>query len=184
MGGMASEANPVGERGGDDESGPRLSRRTVLFGAAGIGALGVGGVAVNELFVPEQATRVEGTTELMGTPLSEGPFVGKDGHEVSGTVSLREDSEGQFLGFEEYTQTQGPDVFVYLTPAADPDTSAAIDAGERVLIDGGADGGESTKEGTFTQRLPGGVDFTTYEGVGIWCDRFSVPFGAATLEPV
>lgn len=161
-----------------------MKRRTVLKGVGGLVGLGVAGVAVNELFVPERSTAVVEAGEPVGRPLKRGAFVGKDGHRVSGTVTLFADDEGYLLRFEDYRQTQGPDVFVYLTPAADPDTTSEVRAGVKVLVDGGADGGESTKEGTFTQRISGDIDPAEYMGVSIWCDRFAVPFGAATLEAV
>lgn len=161
-----------------------MKRRTVLKGVGAVAGLGVVGVTANELFAPERATAVVEAERPTGTPLKRGEFVGKDNHRVSGTVTLYEDGEGYSLRFEEYAQTQGPDVFVYLTPAADPDTTSEVRAGVKVLVDGGADGGESTKEGTFTQRLPADVDPTGFMGVSIWCDRFSVPFGAATLSDV
>ncbi|MFC6954325.1 DM13 domain-containing protein [Halorubellus litoreus] len=118
------------------------------------------------------------------TVLKRGEFAGKDGHECSGTVELAEDAEGRFLQFRDFQMTQGPDVYCYLTPDADPDTKAQIAAGRRVRIDGGADGGELTKTGTFAQSLPAGVDGDDANGVAAWCDDFSVPFGAATLESV
>ncbi|UVE48972.1 DM13 domain-containing protein [Haloferax larsenii] len=162
-----------------------MKRRTLLGLVGGGVALTVGGAAAAELFLPERATRVtdEGGA-VDATPLSRGSFVGKTGHKVSGTVTLARNDEGHVLQFEDYEQTQGPDVFVYLTPQADPDTKAAVDDGVKVLIDGGEDGGESTKLGTFTQRLEDVGDPTRFRGVAIWCDRFSTPFGAATLSPV
>jgi hypothetical protein len=127
---------------------------------------------VSEAAVPADATVIK-TGTLSGTDAA---------HDVSGTVMLYRDSNGHFLRFEAYQQTQGPDVFVYLTPAGNPETKADIKAGTKVLIDGGADGGESTKEGTFTQRLPSDFNPDAYNGVSIWCDDFSVPFGSATLS--
>jgi hypothetical protein len=73
-------------------------------------------------------------------------------------------------------------VFCYLTPAADPETSAEIDAGTKLRMDDGADDGEMTLTGTFAQELPASVDPAEIGGIGIWCDDFSVPFGAATLS--
>jgi hypothetical protein len=118
------------------------------------------------------------------TLLKRGEFVGKANHECSGTVEVAEDADGTFLQFRNYEQTQGPDVFCYVTPAPDPDTSEEIEAGTKVRIDGGADGGELTKTGTFSQALPDEVDVDAATGVGVWCDDFSTPFGAATLEDV
>ena len=185
-----------------------MKRRTVLGAAGGLVLLGGGGYLGVELFAPERATRVNedrtggtagsadggggsaggggsdsasgGGTEV----LKSGEFVGKANHRCSGAVDLARDGSGLFLQFRDYEQTQGPDVFCYLTPAEEPDTTAEIEAGRKVLIDGGADGGELTKTGTFAQALPGDVDVDAIGGVGVWCDRFSVPFGAATLAPV
>ena len=160
-----------------------MNRRSVVVVAV-VFALAAGAVLVGvELFAPERAT-VVAESDTFGPDaevLKTGTFVGKAGHSVSGTVSVVRDGDALYLHFEDYSQTQGPDVFVYVTPAADPDSTEEVYVGTKVLVDGGADGGESTKEGTFVQRLPDGVDPSTVNGVGIWCDRFSTPFGAATL---
>jgi len=156
----------------------------VAFGIVVIVLVGAGVVVADEFFLPEQATQVDGADSLNSSAevLTTGTFSGATGHSVSGTVSVVQDGDGYALQFENYSQTQGPDVFVYLTPAGDPTAGSEIEAGRKILIDGGADGGESTKEGTFTQRLPDDVDPSEYGGVGIWCENFGVPFGSATLE--
>jgi hypothetical protein len=181
-----------------------MRRRTLLGAAGGIVLLGGGGYLGIELFAPERATRVNedrvgGATESAdgdggtepsggssdgGAPevLKRGEFVGKANHRCSGGIDLVRDDSGLFLQFRDYEQTQGPDVFCYLTPSDDPDTTEEIGAGRKLLIDGGADGGELTKTGTFAQSLPDDVDVDATGGVGVWCDRFSVPFGAATLS--
>lgn len=166
-----------------------MQRRTFLGMLGGVGLVG-GGYLAFELFAPERATvsdedRANGDSGGNETTvLKRGMFVGKANHRCSGTVELAEDGDGLFLQFRDYDQEQGPDVFCYVTPDGDPDTTAEIQAGTRVLIDGGADGGESTRTGTFAQSLPAGVDAETTNGVGIWCDNFAVPFGAATLSVV
>jgi hypothetical protein len=160
-----------------------MQNRTIV--ALGVAALVVvGGVFVFDVFfAAEASTQVDDAVLPAGAVvLSEGRFEGKAGHDVSGRVQLVELDGTHYLRFVNYEQEQGPDVFVYLTPAEDPDTGAEIAAGRRILVDGGADGGESTVEGTFLQRLPGDVDPADYRGVGIWCDRFRTPFGAATLR--
>jgi hypothetical protein len=160
-----------------------MENRTIV--TLGVVALAVvGGAFVFDVFFAAEASTTADPAPLPenATVLSEGRFEGTAGHDVSGRVQLFELDGVHYLRFVEYEQTQGPDVFVYLTPAADPDTGAEIAAGRKVLIDGGADGGESTVEGTFVQRLPDDVDPTAYSGVGIWCDRFRTPFGLATLR--
>lgn len=180
-----------------------MKRRRFLSALGSASLLG-GGYLGWGLIAPERATavdddRVAGATDGSGgtdsddgadadetgsaTVLKRGEFAGKDGHECSGVVELAADDQGRFLQFREFRMTQGPDVYCYLTPAADPDTKTEVAAGTRIRIDGGADGGELTKTGTFAQSLPTGVDDDAM-GVAAWCDDFSVPFGAATLESV
>ena len=166
-----------------------MDRASLVVTAATVAAI-LGLVVAGQLFLPEEATVVEPSATTVGddrgteTLLATGTFEGKAGHTVAGRVSLVEDAQGYLLRFEGYEQTQGPDVYLYLTPTADPDTRAAIRAGYKVRIDGGAGDGESTKVGTFEQRLPDDLDPRAFRGVAVWCDRFSTPFGAATLEPV
>ncbi|MDY6819692.1 MAG: DM13 domain-containing protein [Halobacteriales archaeon] len=162
-------------------------KRRVLFAGGGLAIIGlviaVAIIGPSDFFLPEQATQVEETPVTDDAEIvKRGSFVGTAGHDVSGTVLLMRDDAGLFLQFKNYSQTQGPDVFVYVTPSATPDTNAEIASGTKVRIDGGADNGESTKECTFTQRLPAGVTAADINGVGIWCDRFSTPFGYAELS--
>ena len=165
-----------------------IDGRTLLYVGVALGILGLAvGVALigpSDFFLPESATRVEESPDERGVVLKRGTFVGTAGHDVDGTVSLVRDEDGLSLRFENYTQTQGPDVFVFVTPSSTPDTRAEIRAGQKVLVTGGADGGESTKEGTFVQRLPAGTDPADIGGVGIWCERFATPFGYAELAAV
>lgn len=148
-----------------------------------VGVLVSSYVIADTYFLPEQSTVVSepASSDSSATVHKTGTFSGKTGHQVSGTVTLLEDEDGYHLQFENYQQTQGPDVYVYLTPSSDPDKTREIEAGRKILIDGGAESGESTKEGTFVQRLPSDIDGEQYDGVAIWCDQFSVPFGAASL---
>lgn len=114
--------------------------------------------------------------------LKSGTFTGKTGHTVKGTAKIVETEKEKYLRFEDYEQTQGPDVFVYLTPSTDPTTNQEINEGVKIRIDGGPDGGEITKEGNFNQKIPDDIDVDNYNGIGIWCDAFSTPFGTANLN--
>ncbi|MFB6298311.1 MAG: DM13 domain-containing protein [Salinirussus sp.] len=160
-------------------------RRQILLAAGGPGlvalAVSVAVIGPSDFLLPERSTTVE-ESPTGGDVLKTGSFVGTD-HDVSGQVSLVLTEGGLALRFENYSQQQGPDVFVYVTPAETPDSGSEINDGRKVRIDGGADNGESTKEGTFTQPLPEGVSAEDINGVGVWCDRFGVPFGYATLSP-
>lgn len=165
-----------------------VERRTWAVAVGVLAVVLVGAVLYigpSDFFLPEDATRVDesGPVGENVTVLKTGTFDGKAGHDVSGTVELVRDDDGLFFRFVDYEQEQGPDVFVYVTPSESPTTSGEIRDGTKVRIDGGADGGESTKVGNFVQRLPDRVDAAEIRGVGIWCERFSTPFGAATLVP-
>jgi hypothetical protein len=162
-----------------------MNRRYLAAGVVAV--LVLAGVGLGfELFAPERTTVVaeEGSFGPDAAVLARGEFVDKAGHSVSGTVELVQDGDAYYLRFVDYEQTQGPDVYVYVTEDSDPDTTDEVETQLRVRIDGGADGGESTKQGTFVQRLPADFDPASVNGVAIWCDRFDTPFGAATLERV
>jgi hypothetical protein len=164
------------------------SRRTLVAALAGVAVLvlviALVLIGPGDFFLPERATAVNDTADLPSgaAVLKSGTFAGLTGHHVAGTVSLVQDEDGLFLRFENYEQTRGPDVFVFVTPSETPDSKSEIAAGRKVRIDGGADGGESTLVGTFTQRLPDDVDPEDVRGVGVWCEAFSTPFGMATLQ--
>jgi len=161
-----------------------MRRRTwYLLGAAAALAVVAGAFAL-PYFLPEEGrtVREDAPIAVVGTEvLGQGSFRGEAGHHVSGTVKLLLVDGVAYLRFENYSQTQGPDVYVYLTPSAMPDTNEEVQAGVRILLDGGAGAGESTQEGDFNQRLPDGLDLASFRGVAVWCDRFNVPFGYATL---
>lgn len=178
-----------------------MDKRTLAVAAIAVAVVGAGAVVAigpGDFFLPEETTEGDGTrlattTESSGgsnetggvtdgaTILASGSFVGVEGHEVSGTVSLVESDGSLFLQFENYEQTPGPDVFVYVTPSDEPTTADAVGAGTKVLIDGGEDGGESTKTGTFVQKLPDSVSADDIEGIAVWCEEFGVPFGYADV---
>ena len=153
-------------------------------------------VAMSDRFLPERTEQLSedlprsnetGADEPMGmgsdaVVVGEGMWSGQAGHSASGRVSLIQVGGEHYLRFEDFEMTSGPMVYLYLTPAAEADTEAEIDDGLRILIDGGADGGEATKRGTFNQLLPAGLDLAKYHGVAAWCDDFNVPFGTAALS--
>lgn len=154
---------------------------------AAVAAVGLYLVA-DAFFLPEASSEGAGHTDFETEDveaLKAGAFEGADSaHHVSGTVQVLRVADAHYLRFQDYEQTQGPDVYIYLTPAADPDSTSEVEGqGLRVLVEGGADGGESTVEGDFDQRLPEGFDPTRYQGVAVWCDQFNVLFGSATLQP-
>lgn len=116
------------------------------------------------------------------TALKTGTFQGADRyHHVSGTVTLyRLDDGSHLLRFEDYEATDGPDVYVYLTPGG-PEGSDVEGDGLKVLVPGGGEDGQATLRGNFSVPLPGDVDPDDWSGVAIWCEDFNVLFGGAEL---
>lgn len=161
-----------------------MRRKHWILVATGGAIAVIAGLVVGKMyFFPESSTRLNEAAPEEAQLLSTGSFSGKTGHHVSGTVKILQSGDGFFLRFENYNQTQGPDVFVYLTREPNPTSTSQVEGGLRVLLDSGADGGESTKVGTFNQALPANFDPAMYRGVAIWCDQFNVLFGNAALAP-
>lgn len=162
-----------------------MKRRTLVLTAAVVVLLAaiVVGVALRDKFLPERSTQLNEEASASAIVLKEGTFSGRAGHSASGTVKLVRDGADHYLRFENFQMTSGPMVYLYLAPSPEPDSKSEIDDATKIYIDGGADGGELTKRGSFNQKLPAGLDIDSFQGVGAWCDEFSVPFGVATLQP-
>ena len=75
----------------------------------------------------------------------------------------------QFIRFENFKVTNGPDLFVYL--ATDESASDFVDIGRL-----------KANNGNQNYEVPEGTDLTKYDTVLIWCKAFSVLFGSADLK--
>ena len=102
--------------------------------------------------------------------LSEGTFTGFDAlHQASGTARIIESGDKKYVRFEEdFTVTNGPDLFVHLG------SNGAYDAEANL-------GRLKGNEGSQNYEIPAGIDVSQYSEVWIWCRAFSVPFGKAVL---
>lgn len=157
-----------------------MQRRTMALLAGGLALLAVAAWVGLTYFAPIGSKHVEENAPEGARTLRLGMFKNADAlHQVSGTVRLVQNASGLALRFEDYSATDGPDVYVYLTPAASP--SGVADA-LRVLVPLGAKGGQATVRGSFNVPLDL-ADASAYHGVAIWCDRFDVLFGSAPLAP-
>lgn len=101
-----------------------------------------------------------------------GEFVGAgDGiHNAEGIakeISLEDGRE--FIRFENFKVTNGPDLFVYL--ATDNSASDFIDIGKL-----------KANNGNQNYQVPDATDLAKYDTVLIWCKAFSVLFGSAELK--
>lgn len=105
-----------------------------------------------------------------------GTFRGID-HETSGTATLDKATDGHYyVRFENFSTQNGPDLYVYLSPADATSEGKAFAEGS---IDLGKLKGNI---GNQNYQVPDGTDLSKYRSVVIWCRRFSTAFGAAPLD--
>lgn len=102
-----------------------------------------------------------------------GPFHGSDDfHFGRGTASIIETAPGRFhLRLEDFSVRNGPDLYVYLSPAEDGYADGALEIGRLKATDG-----------AFGYDLPAGTDPTDYASAVIWCKQFSHLFATAPFE--
>jgi hypothetical protein len=101
-------------------------------------------------------------------------------HETSGTVTVLRLADGsRVLRLENLDTSDGPDLKVWLSDAA----VVPGRAGWHVFDDGRYLNLGSLKgnHGNQNYPIPADVKLENFRSVVIWCDRFNVSFGAATL---
>jgi hypothetical protein len=101
-----------------------------------------------------------------------GRFRGADDfHYGSGLARIIETEPGSYvLRVEEFSVRNGPDLFVYLSPARDGYERGALELGRLKATDG-----------SFNYRIPAGTDVTEFRSAVVWCKAFSVQFAHAPL---
>ena len=99
-----------------------------------------------------------------------GEFAGTDDfHFGSGTASIIEVEPGRYhLRLEDFSVRNGPDLYVYLSPAADGYTDDALEVGLLKATDG-----------SFGYDLPAGARPGRFRSAIIWCKQFSHLFATA-----
>ncbi|WP_326622832.1 DM13 domain-containing protein [Streptomyces decoyicus] len=172
----------------------RVSRSTVvplllvLVVAAGIGLYlfqpwkAFTDTTVNEALPTASAPEAKGGEPSMKSTrakdLAEGRFVTHE-HDTSGTArTVRLADGGQVLRLEDLKTSEGPDVRVYLSARAADAAKAGLDDGAVAL------GKLKGNLGSQNYTVPAGTDLSKLRSVVIWCERFSVSFGAADLALV
>jgi hypothetical protein len=115
------------------------------------------------------------------TAILSGQFISHE-HDTQGTARVLETADGQrVLRLEGLRTSNGPDLKVWLADAPVlPGTDGwfVFDDGEYVDL-----GPLKGNVGNQNYAIPADVDLTELRSVAIWCDRFSVSFGAAELMP-
>ena len=129
---------------------------------------------VSEALPTQQAAIAKGTEPAI---LVKGEFRGL-AHETKGAATVHQLPDGtRVLRLSQFETSNGPDVHVYLVAAEVAKDNATVK--EAGFIDLGSLKGN---KGDQNYDLPSGADLNKYKSVSIWCARFGVNFGAATLS--
>lgn len=112
------------------------------------------------------------------TLISEGRFVdGDPGHHGEGTARLIRDADGAYvLRLEDFSVTNGPDLFVVLS--TDPRGSRSSAASNDALNLGRL----RATDGNINYAVPDGADLSRFRSAIIYCRAFRVVFAVAALE--
>ena len=110
--------------------------------------------------------------------LSRGRLISHE-HATSGTVSVVAYPDGtRKLAIANLRTSNGPDVHVWLSDQkVTKDGWHVFDDGRYVDL-----GGSKGNIGNALYPIPASADLTVLTSVSIWCERFSVSFGAAELQ--
>jgi hypothetical protein len=121
--------------------------------------------------VPVATAMPAGPVAVATGNLIAGSFPG-DRAEGKATVYRLEDGR-QFLRLEDFSSTNGPDLFVTFHTGANPEQ----DKGEYFQI-----AALKGNKGNQNYDLPADIDVGRYKSVVIWCRSFNIVFGYATLQ--
>jgi Electron transfer DM13 len=156
-----------------------VRRRTWIGSAAVVCVVAVAGVVLL-WFQPQTLLYDERVDEpLPGTgasvELARGNFVSGQ-HETTGTARVLRLPDGeQVVRLEDFSTSNGPALYVYLSqnPAEGEDGSFDDDYVDLGPLKGNL--------GDQNYPVPAEINGVGYASVVVWCERFSVPFGAADL---
>ncbi len=99
---------------------------------------------------------------------------GEPGHNGEGIAKIIRTEGGELvLRVEAFSVTNGPDLFVVLSPDAGGYADGSLTLG-----------GLKATDGAFNYEIPDGTDLSRYKSVVVWCRSFDVTFAVATLEAV
>jgi hypothetical protein len=163
-----------------------MTKRNLYIGA-GIVALAVAWYAFRPelLFINKTvneelpATRTALMSMAKGTEpmvLAQGHFRGL-AHETKGMAAIHQLAEGKrILRLTNFETSNGPEVHVYLVASEVAKDNATVK--QAGFIDLGSLKGN---KGDQNYEVPADADLSKYRSVSIWCARFGVNFGAASL---
>jgi uncharacterized lipoprotein YajG len=103
------------------------------------------------------------------TVLLRGNFTGAGGHSVNGSAEIVTVNNQKQLVLKNFSTTSGPDLRVYLATSQQASTFISL-------------GNLKSSNGQQVYDISGMPDFAQYKFALIWCQQFSVLFGAAELK--
>ena len=111
-------------------------------------------------------------TPFAPVTVASGDFEGTDEfHFGRGTASIIEVEPGRYhLRLQDFSVRNGPDLYVYLSTAADDYADDAVEVGLLKATDG-----------SFGYDLPAGTDPSRFRSAIIWCKQFSHLFAVASF---
>jgi hypothetical protein len=160
----------------------RRTRRNIVVSAVAVLALvvvaGVAWFQPYKLWIDRAVSEPDPAADAV--LIAQGTFVSHE-HATSGSVRLLRLSDDKLvLRLDQLDTSNGPLLKVWLSDAA---VRAGKDGwyvfGEGRHVDLGRLKGN---QGSQSYLVPPGVDLTGISSVTIWCDRFHVSFGAASLK--
>lgn len=106
-------------------------------------------------------------------------------HAGSGTVKIVQKPGGKrVVRLENFTTDNGPVVYVWLSTAVQPKTSAAVstNVGDYEQIGDVIPAGTSYPIVSQDFEIPDAVNLSSFKSVVIWCVKFKVNFASAALQ--
>ncbi len=169
-------AGPYFQRTYRNDADPLAATRPAPTTAAPSSASGAGatGSPVPMVANPPPTGPAAATAQL----LREGSFRdGDPGHNGEGRARLIRAADGGYvLRLEEFSVTNGPDLFVILS--TDPSGSrGSATAGDALNL-----GKLKATDGNINYLIPEGTEVSAFQSVIIYCRAFRVVFAIATLE--
>ncbi len=149
--------------------------------AAAMAATAVPAMAVSAAMGAEAAPTAMADPVAPAVPavLTAGMFISGSapGHHVDGKATIYRLEDGKpLLRLEDFSATNGPDLFVVLSSSANPDQDG-VKTGAYLQL-------EALKGniGNQNYELPADIDPSQYKSIVIWCRTFNVVFGYAPLQ--
>ena len=155
----------------------RITKKAIAFSAIPVVVVGWALFRPDLLFVNQTVNeKLPVKAGAMTSILSSGTFASY-AHETTGVAKIVKVDDKNFIQLSNFKTSNGPDVHLYLVSGNDSSQEAVKKNG---YLDLGTLKGNI---GDQNYELPANTDLNKYKAVSIWCARFSVAFGGASLNP-